>query len=78
MLRRSAFVNDLCLIFLDLTLDNFFNEINRYIHIAGILLSSDNAAFNRNRNLYFLTSFLYAQCNLYFQVSGEKIALQFS
>jgi len=71
------FCNQFGFILSELTLDNFFYEINGYIHIAAFLLGTDNVSFYRNRNFDFLTFFFYTECND--NVSfRSKILFQFS
>ena len=47
-------------VFTKLTLDNFFYQVNGYVHIVAYLLGTDDISFYRNGNLNFLSFFLYA------------------
>ena len=76
--KRTLFlINEFCFIFFDLTFDDLFHKVNGNIHIIGILFGTDDAAFDRDRYLNFLASFLYAHGYLYFRIR-RKIAFQLS
>ena len=52
------FVYDFIFVFTKLTLDNFFYQVNGYVHIVAYLFGSDNISFYRDCNLNFLSFFL--------------------
>ena len=51
------FVYDFIFVFTKLTLDNFFYQIDGYLHIVAYLLGSDDISFYRDCNLDFLSFF---------------------
>ena len=64
-------VRNFILIFLKLSLNYLFNQVNGYIHIIACLLRPDNTAFYRDCHLNLLSVFLNAQRYMYFCVLGE-------
>ena len=65
------------LILAELTLDDFFNQVNRYIHVCAGLFRTDNISFDWNRNLNFLTFLFHTQSHMNFGIRS-KIPLQLS
>ena len=53
-------VHDFILIFLKLSLNYLFNQIDGYIHIIAYLLGTDNVTFHRDRYLDLLAILLNA------------------
>ena len=70
-------VDEFRLIFLELTLDDLLHQIDRYVHIAALLLGTDDVPLYRNGNFNFLTALLHAQGDVGLRVL-VKIALQLS
>ena len=51
------FINDFIFVFTKLTFDDFFNQVNGYIHIIAYLFGSDDISFHRDRYFDFLSFF---------------------
>ena len=69
------FIYNLGFISLQLTLDDFFNEVDGNIHIVADLFGTDDGALHRNGDLDFLTFFFHAESDDCFCVV-VKISLQ--
>ena len=54
-------IDNLGFIFAKLTLNNFFHQINGYIHIAAHLFGTNDVSFYRNSNFNLLSVFFHTQ-----------------
>ena len=53
------FVGNFVFVFAKLAFNDFFYQIDGYVHIVAYLLGTDDVSFYRNGNLNFLSFFLY-------------------
>ena len=70
-------VDQFIFVFAKLSLDDFFYQVNGYVHIRTNFFRTNDASFHRNRNLDLLTVFLRAQRNMYFCRIG-KVSFEFA
>jgi len=74
-LQVGAFLvlpDDLSLVFLDLSLDDFLHQIDGYIHIVADLLGTDDAALDGDGHLDLMTVLVHAQCDMGDCILGEE------
>ena len=56
-------VDEFCLIFFELALDDFLYQVNGYVHICALLFGTDNMALHRDGHFDFLAILGNAQSN---------------